>query len=156
MSKEGAGDVAYLWDAYQKGLLHEVPEDMSMEGFVKYSDHLLDQIQKIWIVEDFIKGKMQVVAIIFSSFDGWQLEPHVIFFDIVTTKVMLRVWIGFLKMTKYSDEIGCCLIKVDGSARRVTNRIEKMGLLQWVGKIWQGRPGGNEYLYSMRCRARGS
>lgn len=154
MSEDGPGDIPYLWDAYKKGMLHDVEEGMDMGQFVEWSQGLMEQIPKMWIVEDTIQDELSPVAIIFAGYDGWMLEPHVIHFDRATPRAILRTWVAFLKKTKYNKDVGACLIRVDKKNRALPNRMEKMGLLEWVGKVWGGKPDGNEYLYSMRCAAR--
>jgi len=156
MTEDDFGDVPYLWDAYKKNLLGEVPENMSMEEFIEWAKGIFIQIPKMWIVEDTVYGKLQPVAIVFSTYNGWTLEPHVVYFDKATPRAIIRAYVAFLKKTKYDKSIGACIIRVDKKNRALPNRLEKMGLIEWVGKIWGGKPDGNEYLYSMRCAARRS
>lgn len=147
----GMGDVAYLWDAYRKGLFPELPQDLDMDQWVDACRGMELMAQEIYIVEDFVSDELVPVAAIFCRNDGFQLEPYLIYFDNATPRIKLRASVGFLKHTKYRKDIGSCLVRTDKCATRLANRLEQMKLLEYVGKIWGGRPDGNEYLYSLRC-----
>ena len=155
MTQESAGDFPYLWDAYQRGLLVELPSDLDIESFTDYMIGLLDQIPEVWVVEDEVQGEIKPIAFVFCSHDGWIMEPHAVYFDYATPRNILRAYVAFLKKTKWRKDTGACLVRVDQKDRKFVNRIEQMKIgLEWVGKIWGGKPTGNEYLYSMRCSAR--
>ena len=149
-----AGDIPVLWDAYKKGLFDDLPNDYSMEQFVELSETLRDELFETWIVEDKVKGEMVPVGVVFCKCDGWQFEPHVTYFENATMKIKLRTYAAFMKKTKYRKDIGACVARVPKNTIRLANAIEKMGLLKYVGKIWGGRPGGNDYIYSIRCSRR--
>lgn len=151
---DDAGDVPYIWDAYKKGLVDELPENLEMEDFIEFVELLLERSQEAQIVEDKVNGDMQPVAAVFCRSDGWQLEPHVQYFDNATPKSILRTYAAYLKKTKYRKDIGACLVRVGRDTVNLANRVEKLGLLQYVGKVWGGKPDGDEYLYSVRCKRR--
>ena len=156
ITSEGAGDAPYLWDAYQKGLLKETPENMSMADFSEWLFDATDRIPELWIVEDYVKGKLEPVAFIYAIHDGWLMEPHVVHFDNASPRIILRTWVAFLNKTRFSKHTGACLIRVEQDSVNLANKLEQMKILHWVGKIWCGRPDGNEYLYSMRCKRVGA
>jgi len=147
-----AGDLPYIWDAYKSGYLKELPEDMSMDDFLGFTEEVLNRVQEAVIVEDFIKGKLEPVAFVVSKNDGWLLEPHVQYFKNASPRNKLRTYVAFLKKTKYRKDIGACLVRVPTDTKNLTNHIEQYGLLEYVGKIWNGTKTGNEYLYSVRCK----
>jgi len=146
-----AGDMPVVWDAYKKGTFKDMPTDLTMEEFLNFSLEMQREIAEMWIVEDKIGEDVVPIALIVCKNDGWVLEPHVQYFDNATPKTILRSYAGFMKKTKYRKDIGACLVRVEKNTLNLVNRIEKMGLLEYVGKIWGGRPSGNEYLYSVRC-----
>ena len=148
---ETAGDVPYIWDAYKKGIFGEIPDNLSMAEFIEFSNEFQLSIEEMNIVEDKINGEVVPVGLIVAKNNGWVLEPHILWFDNVTKKAVYRIWVGFLKKTKYRTDIGACLIRVEKQDRNFLNHLETMGLIEYVGKIWGGRPHGNEYLYSVRC-----
>ena len=156
LTDKGAGDSPYLWDAYLKGKLNGVDEGMTMAEFAEYLYEVSQAIPEIYMVEDYVGGELQPIAVVLCNNDGWQLEPHVMYFDNATPRTILRSYVAFLKKMKWRKDIGACLIRVEKDTVNLTNKVEKMGLIEWVGKVWGGRPSGNEYLYSMRCQARGS
>lgn len=148
------GDLPYLWDAYQNGLLLDGDNTtMDMELFSGYIMNLLNKVQEVWMLEDFVKKEMTPVAIVLCGNDGWTLEPHVGYFQNATTRIKLRTYVAFLKKTKRRKNIGCCLMRVPQDTRLLCNRIEKMKIIQWVGRVWCGKSDGDEYIYSMRCSA---
>ena len=149
-----AGDVPIAWDAYKKGLLKDLPEDYTMEQFLELTESMDEEIFETWIIEDKVHGQVVPVAIVFCKTDGWQFEPHVVYLENATPKIKLRTYAAFLKKTKYRKDIGAWVARVDRSTVKLTNVIEKMGLLKYVGKIWGGRPNGNDYIYSVRCNKR--
>jgi len=149
-----AGDLPYLWDAYVKGMLKDSPEDMDMATFVEYIMDAVDQVPETWIVEDYVKGKREPIGVVFCGNDGWMLEPHVVYFDNATPRTILRTYVAFLKHTRWRKDLGACLLRVDSKTQNLAKRMEEMKLIEWVGKIWGGKPDGNWYLYSMRCNAR--
>ena len=154
LTDQGAGDAPYIWDAYQKGLLKDVEPGMSMADFAEYLYEITQQIPRLYIVEDYVGGKLTPVAFIFAAHDGHLMEPHVVHFDNASPKIIYRTWVGFLKKMKWDKHTGAVLLRLEKDSVTLANRLEQMRLVEWVGKIWGGRPSGNEYLYSMRCAAR--
>jgi hypothetical protein len=149
-----AGDVPLLWDAYKKGLFPDLPEDYEISEFYALTESMGEEIFETWIVEDKVRGEVVPVGVVFCKCDGWQFEPHVTYFDNATVKIKLRTYAAFLKKTKYRKDIGACVARVPKNTIKLANAIEKMGLLKYVGKIWGGRPDGNDYIYSIRCSRR--
>ena len=149
-----AGDMPYVWDAYKKGAFKDVPEGLEMSDFIDFADELAALIVEAWTVEDYINGELRPVALVLCKGTDWLIEPHVIYYDGATPRSIYRTYVAFLKKTKYRKDIGACLVRVGKETTNLTNRVEKMGLLEFVGKIWNGSPTGNEYLYSVRCGRR--
>jgi len=148
------GDMPYLWDAYKKDMFNELPKDLDMQEFVDIVEFIVNPLQEIWMVEDKVKDNVLPVAFVVCKSNGWTLEPHVRYFDSATPRVKLRTWTAFMKKTKYRKDIGACLIRADKRTTNLANRVEKMGLIQFVGRVWGGSPSGDEYLYSIRCKRR--
>ena len=149
---DSAGDVPYLWDAYKKGLMDELPEGLDMGDFVEVIEVLMEKSQEAWVLEDTVNGSMEPIAVVLCRSDGWLLEPHVQYFDNATPRAIYRTWAAFIKKTKYRKDLGACLVRVNKDHINLANRLERMKLLQYVGKVWGGRPSGDEYLYSVRCK----
>ncbi|MGI9316752.1 MAG: hypothetical protein ACR2QW_05420 [bacterium] len=153
LTDKGPGDAPYLWDAYLKDKLNGAEPGMTMPEFAEYLYEVSQAVSEIYILEDYVGGELHPIAVVFCNNDGWQLEPHVVYFDNATPRTILRTYVAFLKKTKWRKDIGAVLIRSEKDGTNLANRVEKMGLIEWVGKVWGGRPGGNEYLYSMRCNA---
>jgi hypothetical protein len=147
-------DSAFLWDLYCKGIMKDVPSDMNMEEFIELLDIIRDRTDEIYIIEDLIGGVYWPIAFVLARSNGWLLEPHVYYSDLATARHKMRSYVAFLKHTKYRKDLGACLVRVDKETTPLANKMEGIGLLEFVGKIWGGMPSGNEYLYSVRCQRR--
>ena len=153
LSETSPGDMPILWDAYKTGVL-DVPEGLDIDQFIEGIGKLSEEIEEVWIAEDYINGKLEAVGIVLCNNDGWQLQPHVIYFDNATPKAKLRTYFAFMKHTKYRKDIGACVVRAEKHETALPNKVQDMGLLEYVGKVWGGRASGNEYLYSVRCGRR--
>ena len=152
-----AGDLPLLWDAYQRNQLPDMPENIDMQVFVEIAEEMRMQLFEVNVVEDKVGEEYQPIAFVFvknASSDGWQIEPHVTYLDNATPRHKLRSYVAFLKKTKYRKDVGACVLRVNKETTKLANRAEKYGLVEYVGKIWGGRPDGNDYLYSVRCNRR--
>ena len=152
-----SGDLPFLWDRYLNGELVDVPQGLTMGDFLEIAEAMKHELHEVTIVEDYVRGELMPIAIVFLkniSDDGWQVEPHVVYFEEATARHKLRSYVAYLKKTKYRKDIGACVVRVDKETTKLANRAEKYGLLEYVGKIWGGRPDGNDYLYSLRCNRR--
>ena len=152
-----SGDLPILWDAYKRNELPDMPEGIEMDVFVEIAEEMRNQLFEVKVVEDLVGDAYEPVAFVFvkdASGDGWQIEPHVVYLDTANLRHKLRSYVAYLKKTKYRKDIGACVLRVDKETTKLANRAEKYGLLEYVGKIWGGRPDGNDYLYSVRCNRR--
>jgi len=150
-----SGDVPLLWDMYKTGQLEDMPDGIDMDTFLEIVKKMEETLFDANVVEDVVKGELQPIALVFvKNVNGWQVEPHVTYLDIATPRVKLRSYVAWMKKTKYRKDIGACLIRADKAATNLVNRVEKYGLVEYVGKIWGGRKDGNDYLYSVRCNRR--
>ena len=149
-----AGDMPHLWNAYRQGRLLGLEDDLEISEFLEFSIGAAGECYQIMTVEDLVNGKYEPVAIVFiksMDHDHWQIEPHVIYYDNATTRIKFRTYLAFLKKVKYRRDVGACVVRVPKHTTKLANKAEKMGLIEYVGKIWGGRPGDNDYLYSVRC-----
>lgn len=152
VSEGDPGDIPYAWDAYLKGVF-DIPEGYQMGDFMTLAERLEEEVREFWIVEDWINGELKPVAFIVGEGD-WLLEPHVQFMPEVTPRIIYRVWVAFLKKCKYRKDIGACMVRCEKNIINLANRMVKLGLLEFVGKVWGGSPDGNLYLYSVRSYGR--
>jgi len=151
---QDAGDTPYLWDAYKSGCLDHFPKDLNMGKFLELMAIIFSRFQEHMIVEDYVDGKLVPIALLVAVNNGWLLEPHVQYFSNASKRCKLRTYVAFTKRTKYRKDIGACLYRVPHDTMIMTNRLEQYGLIEYVGKIYNGQPTGNEYLYSTKCKRR--
>ena len=152
IDNDSAGDMPFIWDAYKRGDMENMPENLSMDAFIDLVDESLSQFQEAWVVEDYNGESLKMVGVVLGKNNGWLLEPHVQYFKSATARNKLRTYVAFLKKTKYRKDIGACLLRVPKDTMNLANRVEKYGIIEYVGKIWNGTPTGNQYLYSVRCK----
>ncbi|MCP5005381.1 MAG: hypothetical protein GY941_15810 [Planctomycetes bacterium] len=153
MAEGSPGDMPELWDAYIQGYL-KLQAGLTIDEFIEFVAELSKEVAELWVVEDYISGNLEMIAIVICKSDGWLLEPHVIYFPNATARAKYRTFAAFIKKTKYRKDIGACLVRTEKHEQPLPQRAVKMGLLEYVGKIWGGKPSGNEYLYSARCGRR--
>lgn len=149
-----SADTAMCWDLYCLGRFLDAPEDMTMGEFVDFVDYIRDRVTEIYVVEDLVHDVYKPIGLVLARTDGWLFEPHVYYTDDATPKIKLRTYTAFLKHTKYRKDIGACLVRVNKETTPLANKMQGIGLLEFVGKIWGGLPTGNQYLYSVRCQRR--
>jgi hypothetical protein len=89
------------------------------------------------------------VALVSVHTDGWKVEPHCEFFPWATAKNKLRVFVAFFQMARYK-KIGACVASSLDDSKPLFDKTSSYGVLHFVGKIPNGDPRGDLYLYSVR------
>ena len=145
-------DVGYLWVAHTKKPFGNLG-NVSQEEFARWIEKLSKGSELI-IIEDFNRelGKTGPVGLIGISSDGWLVEPYAEFFKWATARNILRCAVSFLQMIRYR-KIGACLIKSAPESVSLLNKVCKYGVLHFVGKVPNGDPHGDLWLYSIRGKA---
>lgn len=148
-------DIGLLWVAYKKGGL-PLPPDIPQENFILALQKFFGGYSSLLVIEDknkeFKDGKGLVGLILLMS-DGWKVQPKPIFFDWATKRNKLKAAVSFLQMFRYSREVGVCEVRTEKS--KFLDHLVKYGVIHFVGRIPFGRPNGDEYIYSIRCRKDG-
>ena len=146
-------DIGLLWAAYEDGCFYELPRGLEQEQFANEVEWL-SQSRELLLSEDFnsaYKSERGPVALISVSGDGWKIEPHVEFFPWSTKRNVLRTAVAFFQMVRY-QKIGVCIVKALNGSTILFDKCKEYGVLFYVGKIVNGDPRGDEYIYSIRGR----
>jgi len=147
-------DFKILWIAHQKEPLEGVSKDIDEAEF---KGELLGRQAEILIVEDKNKqfdgfGPVGVFWLINS---GWKIEPHVSFFPWATKRNKLRSAVSFLQWARNSRKVGCVFVITANKWRSAADRVCSYGVLHYVGKLKNGNPTGDDYIYSVKGKKRG-
>lgn len=144
-------DLKILWVAHQKNPLHEIPEGLDQQEFADYIEEVVKRVE-VFVIDDEndqYDGYGPVAVGIIAD-DGWKYEPHINYFPWATKKNILRGSVSGLQMYRYSRQVGCVLVKSLEQSKNLFDHVCKYGVLHYVGKIVNGDPRGDEYLYSVR------
>jgi hypothetical protein len=106
----------------------------------------------VWTVEDdskhFKSGRGQVGLITLKT-DGWVVEPSVHFFKWANKRNILRSSVAFFHMLRNTKTVGCCLVRTIKKDFAYMKHMEKYGVLYLRGKIPQGSPKGDVFIFSI-------
>jgi len=144
-------DLGILWAAHNRVPFYDFPKDLSRENFAKSVEDI-SKIRELLIIDDYSKEYTSgngPIAVFFISGDGWRIEPHTVIFPWATARNKLRCAVAFLQMARYK-KIGVCLIKSIKESKPLFDKCIEYGVLHYVGRIINGDPRGDEYLYSVR------
>lgn len=94
------------------------------------------------------------IGVILVYGDDWKIEPHATFFPWATKKNILRSAVAFFQWARNSRKIGCVLTSVLPDGKNLYDRVCKYGVLHYVGKVINGDPRGDEYLYTVKGKKR--
>jgi len=89
------------------------------------------------------------IGMVWIPTDGWRVEPHCVFYPWATARNKLRSTVSFFQMVRYR-KIGTCLVRSLESSKALFDKASTYGVLHYVGKVPNGDPRGDEYLYSVR------
>ena len=144
-------DIGILWAAYQEGCFGELPRELKQEEFAQEIEKLA-QIRELWMWEDendSFESKKGPIGFLTVRGDGWRIEPHCEYFPWASKRNMLRSQVAFYQMVRYK-KIGVCIVKSLEHQKALHNKCTEYGVLFYVGKIINGDPRGDEYVYSVR------
>ena len=143
-------DIGILWVAYSKEPFYSFPEGLSKTEFVEVIKEMVST-REVMMIDDTNSEYRESgpVAMITVQTDGWKIEPHTSIFPWATTRNKLRGVVSFFQMVRYK-KIGVCIIYSLQQSKSLFDKCIKYGVLHYVGKIVNGDPRGDEYIYSVR------
>lgn len=148
-----ASDMKWVWAAYRAESFPWMPQEMDQKGLEKFIVELSTKYQSLEIVEDENTGFSSgfgPIAIVGAFFDGWRFQPHVEFFKWVTDKSILKCTVAYIQKVRYRKGVGVVTIHSLPESKNLFDHVTKYGVLHYRGKIPNGSPRGDEYVYSTR------
>lgn len=146
-------DVKILWVAHKLKPLHGLSEELTEVEFVNKIMSLESELLMIEDKNKQYKGSGPIGVVLIYS-DEWKIEPHASFFPWATKQNILRSAVSFFQWARNSRKIGCVLTFVLQDGKNLYDRVCKYGVLHYVGKLVNGDPRGDEYIYSVKGKKR--
>lgn len=143
-------DIAICWIAHSRKPFYTI-ETVEQVSFASKLSEMSRNCEHL-IVEDrnsYYDSGYGPIALFWVGSDGWKIEPHCVFFPWATTRNKLRIIVSFLQMVRYR-KIGACMVFSLDDSKSLFDKAISYGVLHYVGKIPNGDPRGDEYLYSIR------
>ena len=154
--EDGKGkDIGILWAAYKAGSfdIPQMPQDLDRDQFIDFMLDVISRYSKGWIVEDKnreFKEGYGAVGFILAADNGWELEPHFEKFSWASARNVLRTFVSFLQMMRYSKEIGIVNLYTLETHKNLFDHVSEYGVLRYVGKMPHGDIRGDRYIYYTR------
>lgn len=151
-------DMGILWAAYKMGSFPLVENnDMTPDEFGRYIAANCAGLTDALMVEDdnrrYESGRGPV-AFIGIRADGWRHEPHVDYFAWATKRNTLRVTVGFIQFMRYHKQVGVCVVRCLKPHVNLFRRVSRYALLNYLGRIVNGTPRGDEYVFTVAGKKR--
>jgi hypothetical protein len=144
-------DLKILWVSHSKNPFHGMDKDLTQEEFISNVIEIL-QTTEVAIIEDENPqySKSGPIGILRIRDNGWKYEPHVEFFPWATKRNMLRSVVGGLQWARHSRKIGCVEVICGEKQKNLFDHACEYGVLHYVGKMVNGSPDGDDYIYSVK------
>lgn len=158
-SEAGYGDdMAILWAAYALGSFPLLENQaMTPDQFGQAIAALCTGMTEALMVEDdnarYASGRGPV-AFIGVRADGWRYEPHVDYFRWATRRNILRTTVGFLRFMRYHKQVGVCIVRCLDPHVALFRRATAYTLLNYLGRIVNGTPRGDEHVFTVAGKKR--
>lgn len=146
-------DVKILWVAHKVKPFHGLEEGLNEIEFTK---SVMDLGVELLIIEDDNNQyeNQGPIGVILVYGNDWKIEPHAMFFPWATKKNILRSAVAFFQWSRNSRKVGCVMAFVLEEGKNLYDRVCQYGVLHYIGKIVNGDPRGDEYLYSVKGKRR--
>ena len=146
-------DIKILWVAHKKSPFPGLEEGLNESAF---AEAILKENSDIFVIEDENEQYTETgpVGVILATGDGWKVEPHALWFPWATKKNILRGAVAFFQWARNTRKIGCVLTSVLPEGKNLYDRVCEYGVLHYVGKVINGDPRGDEYMYSVKGKKR--
>jgi hypothetical protein len=143
-------DIGIIWVAYKKGSFLFLREGMNEQEFFLEIKRLSEE-SSLYMIDDSNKEYNGIgpIAIVNIDTDGWKIEPHAIIFPWASNRNKIKAVVAFFQMVRY-QKIGCCVVYSLAESKPLFDKAQEYGVLNYVGKIPNGDPRGDEYLYTIR------
>lgn len=142
-----------LWASHSRKPFYAIVSK-NQEDFAKEIEEVSKTTELLIIEDDSprYKSGRGPVGLVGVHSDGWKYEPHAEFFFWASPKNILKASVCFFQMTRNKRNVGVCLVKSLLDSKNLFDKCAEYGVLHYVGKILNGDPRGDEYLFSVKGR----
>ena len=126
---------------------------MDQREFTKNALIELNKFSRVYVAEDEnaqFQDRKGPVAIVTANYDGWKIEPNMVFFPWATRRNRLKTVVGFLMYQRFQPDIGSIQLRSDEDGRDFFKRLADYLPLRVGGKIAGGRPSGADHIFYVR------
>jgi hypothetical protein len=143
-------DIALLWVSYSRRPFFWFPKNLDQQSFARVIEEMT-KAKAVFICEDFNAQYKNVGPIGFLTIDsdGWTILPHAEFFPWATSRNKLRAAVSFFQWVRHQN-IGVCLVHSMRDSKSLFDKCSEYGVLHYVGRIVNGDPRGDDFLFSVR------
>lgn len=148
-------DAWVLYAAYDLGSFPKMPKGMKPAEVFAAIRAWRERHSSVVIIEanhKYFRERRGPVAMVTIDNFGWQIEPQVDFFFWATPRQRLSAVVGFLHMTRWSREVGVCVVRVEEKDKDFCEHLYKYDLLRPLGKLPNAREEGSEHIYFLKGR----
>lgn len=146
-------DMWVLWAAYDLGSFPALPKGLTIKEFQALVLAQVAGRSKCLVIEDdcryFKAGRGPACFVVVDNF-GWRIEPHVDYFFWATPRMKLRCTVAFLQMTRYSSEIGVCVVRTLERTVPLFRHVQRYVMLSEAGRVPMGDARGDEWIFSIK------
>jgi hypothetical protein len=146
-------DMLYLWAAYDLGSFPHMEKGLNPSQFSGLVREAISRRSAALVIDDdcryFKTGRGPVCLVLIDNY-GWRIEPFSDFFFWATPRIKLRANVAFFQKIRHDSAVGVCLVKSSRMFANLFNRLAKYGVLRSCGRIPQGYPDGDEFLFQVR------
>jgi hypothetical protein len=133
--------------------------DKTQDEFASYFAEFTLPYQEVFMIEDksdSYKDGWGVVGLVYCYYNGWRMEPEVEWFPWARKRNILRSTVAFLLYCRYSKDIGVVLVHATDDDNHFFKGVKKYVTLYPVRAIPGGLPTGNDNLFYLRGKKRGT
>ena len=148
-------DIRILWVAHSKQPFTWLDKNLSQEQFAKRIEEISSN-EELLVAEDKsrkFKNGAGMVGLFSLTSDGWKYEPHFQLMPWASKRNILKTVVAFLQYIRYSKKVGACVVFSLENSISLFDKCCEYGVLFKVGKIVNGDPRGDEYIYSISGKA---
>lgn len=146
-------DLWLLWASYDLGGFDWIERGLDKDKFVFQVMAYMSVFHNLWLIEDdnpYFKGRRGPVCIVGIQTNGWSIEPHFEFFKWASKRSILRCMVMFFQKARHDKQVGVVVGRTFKKYVDNLTHLKKYGVLFYCGKIPNGFPQGDEYVFYVK------
>ena len=146
-------DIKLAWVAHKIKPFYGISSDIDQSEFARV---ITSMDAEILMAEDENRQYKGVgpVGICVMYHNGWKVEPHSFYFPWATSRNILRSSVAYLQWARNSRKIGCVYLAVVPDGKSLYDHICSYGVLHYIGRLINGDPRGDVFIYSVKGKKR--